>query len=152
MKRVILLFCLASLIFVIPLINSNDTITLEANFVGYAERLSIDVPEEFSSIDFGEVSKSNPWAQTDKMHINNTGNRDATVEIELDSSAPDVFNYLYLKPYGGQWVSFDEFTINISKYSSKTIYLALNLTDFQGNLSSNNLSLSTHITFIGMAA
>jgi len=142
------------MIFSLSLVNSDDIMVVEANFQGYAERISIEVPDYLY---LGEVTRDNPVSEEINIKVNDTGNIDAMVIPTLSSDSPEVFNYLYFRKYqtsNGTNViptRIGSFEVNVSKHSSTSFYMSLNLTDFNGTLNSDNLNLNSSVQFLGIA-
>lgn len=161
LKKAEVIVLLVSLIFLAGLvfIKADDNMIVEANFVGYGEEniISIEVPDY---IDLGNVSKDRPISSEEpNIRINNTGALNIIVTPQLISGSKEVFNYTYFRKYISssnetlnQFHKIGEYSTNVNKNSHTTFYISLNLTDFKGNLSSNNINLNTTIKFVGMAA
>lgn len=161
LKKAEVIVLLVSLIFLAGLvfIKADDNTVIEANFLGYGEEIiSIQVPDH---INLGEVNKDDPLSSEKIIRINNTGTRNLRIIPELAFNSPEVFNYTYFRKQkttstnDSSLTAFHkigEYNINISKDDYETFYISLNLTDFKGNLSSNNINLNTTIKFVGMAA
>jgi len=141
-------------LFSLSLVNSDDIMLVEANFQGYAERISIEVPDYLY---LGEITKENPISEEISIKINNTGNIDVVVILVLPTGSPEVFNYLYFRKYktsNGINVIPDRigsYEVNVSSKSTTNFYMSLNLTDFNGTLNSNNININSSVQFFGIA-
>ena len=125
---------------------------VEANFIGYGEPvapiISIEVPD---SISIGEVTKSDPVSEK-KFSINNTGNVDVVITTEIDENASEVFDYLFLRKYrSSARFNISDFEGEVPDGEEKKFYVGVNMTNFNGTLSSNDLVLNTTIKFTAMA-
>lgn len=136
------------------LISADDEMTVEAEFINYGNQfISIEVPDYIS---LGEVSKDDPFSDEKNISISNTGTINAIVTPELASGSHAVFNYTYFREHKTQngtafpFEHIEDFSINVEGGDHKTFYMSMNLTGFNGTLSSNNINLSTTIRFTAM--
>ncbi len=160
LKRGILIVFLAALILSIGFvfISADDEMTVEAKFVGYGTQfIGIEVPDYIS---LGEVNKDDPFSDEKNIRINNTGTINVKVTPELASGSPAVFDYTYFRkqktsttdPSLNVSHKIGEYNIDINADNYETFYMRLDLTDFTGTLSSNNINLSATIKFTAMAS
>lgn len=129
----------------------DQSMTVEANFIGYGTQfISIEVPDYIS---LGEVSKGDPSVESSKFYINNTGTIDVKITANISENSSEVFNGIYLRKYSNTTqIKINDFETEILNGVGKMFYVGINMTNFNGTLSSNNLNLSATIKFTAMAS
>lgn len=157
-KRGALIILSAIFIFTLGLIfvNANNEMTVEANFVGYeAPMVRVNVPDYIS---LGPITPNEPFDETSAFKINNTGRANINVTPMLSTGHEAIFDYLAFrtqKTLNGTAViptPIEEFDLSITHGANSTVYMSINLTDFTGTLSSNNITLNSVITFTAVEA
>ncbi len=153
LKRGILIVFLAALILSIGFIfiSADNEMIVEANFVGYGTQfISIIVPDY---IYLGEVSKGDPSVESSKFYINNTGTIDVKITANISGNVSEVFNYLHLRKFGNSTqIKINDFETEIFSDDDKSFYVGINMTNFNGTLSSNDINLNATIKFTAMAS
>jgi len=145
---------------------TNDTMTVEANILGFGNEseipeVGIEVPDY---VFLGNVSRNDPLSDEKKIVINNTGKTNIIVTPRLRDEDEEIFQWLYFRtrmsssnaslniPY-----KIGDYSIVIKKPSSgKTkndeyIYMRLNLTEFEGNLREDLIGYQKEIIFFAMS-
>lgn len=151
-RGIVIIFLIGIILLGLFFIRAQNEMIVSANFVGYGPEtiISIQVPDY---IDLGNISRDNPWNESEKFRVNNTGNIDFNITISISENSSKVFDYLYIKKYGDSTrKNISDFEITIPKKDDRTIYVGINLTNFNGTLPSNNIHLNATIRFVGMAA
>jgi hypothetical protein len=141
-------------------VQAENGMVVEANFIDFGEEtITVEVPDYIS---LGEVSKDDPVSSLEpKIRINNTGNMKVLITPELATGSSPAFNYLFFRKQkttstnDTSLTAFHQigtYNVNIDRGDYETFYISLNLTDFDGVLSSDNLNLSTTVKFTAMAS
>lgn len=136
-------------------INAQNEMTVEANFQGYGQEISMIVPDY---INLGSFDTNNLWNETERLYINNTGGYKIEVTPELSEASPEIFNNLYFRKYtssGNESLNIPRaignYSTIINAYSKSQFYMSLNLTDFNGTLPSDNININATIKFTATA-
>ncbi len=155
MKGLILILSALVFIFVFSVsVNANDTTTVEAHFQGYGQEISMEVPDY---INLGNFDKNNLWNETSKVYVNNTGGYTISVTPELSEDSPGVFENLgFRESKTKNGIAVDptiigDYTFNITKNNRKGFYMSLNITDFNGTLPSDDITLNAKVKFVATA-
>jgi hypothetical protein len=158
------LFILISEAYVLADSDSNNTMTVSANIIGFRnnpvyEGVGIEVPD---LINLGTVTNSSPVSSETIIHINNTGTVDITVTPQLADENDGIFSYLFFRKQKStttndssliQFHRIGDYSLNISKPSSGstvktgTCYMSLNLTDFDGPITKDLMNYTGQVIF-----
>lgn len=152
-KLMILLLCLILVNSASALVydesEDDDVMLVDADVL--ASTVGIDVP---STVEFGEIAKGYMSDRQD-LDIENTGTTDITVIPALDENYSDeIFEYLsFQKTLSEDLAKIGSFEFEIERPNSvggtKTqgIYMYLDLTEFDGDISTDLIGHSTNVTF-----
>jgi hypothetical protein len=146
---------------------TNQSMIVEANIFGFGNEdevpeVGIEVPDY---IFLGNVSRDDPVSDEKTINLNNTGKINITVTPRLRSDDEEIFKWLYFRTMKSSTLhpelnihhKIGEYTTDIEKPSSgntkraKSIYMQLNLTDFEGNLREDIIGYQKEIIFFAMA-
>ena len=148
--------------------NTNETMVVEANIIGFANEsanvteVSIEVPDY---IFLGDVTPGDPVSEEVGIYINNTGKVNVRISPELKDSDEEIFKYLYFRKQQStstnntDLVTFKkigDYYLDISKpqagkrYRSGHCYMQLNLTDFDGDIKEDLVGHKADIVFLAM--
>ena len=173
MKRVLLLTLLFAIFLLIILfidikyinaqVGPNQTMSVGVNLIGFStntDEISIEVPDY---IDLGNVSKSDPISDEKRVNINNTGTKDIRITPILKDGEEEIFKWLFFRTQMSDKDGILNISHKIGDYSldlnkpstgkakrSDTIYMKLNLTDFDGVIHEDALDYRTQISFIAV--
>lgn len=139
--------------------NDTQVMTVEADVLaGPGQIVKIQVPDYLF---LGDVRKGEESNES-KVIINNTGNVDVIVKPELINPNDEIFENLQLRKRktGNSSTSYPigEFTINVTKPASEGgvndeyFYIRLDLTNYDGDIDSDQIGRQADIRFIAMAA
>lgn len=133
---------------------ADDVMVVEADVL--ETTTGIDVP---SSVEFGEITKGYISDQQD-VNIENTGTTDITVIPELDEGyTGEIFEYISFKRVlADDLTKIGSFEFEIEKPSNiggtrtQGIYMYLDLTEFEDDISSDLMEHNTNVTFWAIPA
>jgi len=148
--------------------DDNNVMTVEVNLVGFdagaGDYVSIEVPEY---IYLGSVNSSKSMFNETKVYMNNTGNLSITITPMVLTDSKGIMNYLSFREtrthtvngssQDTPFIKIGDFNFNVAKPTplgskkSKYFYMSLNLTDFDGSVSGENVNYSGQIKFLAMS-
>jgi len=140
-------------------INSNDTMVVEVDLVGFTSFVGIQVPNQVS---LGNLSKSSMKTKEIEVDINNTGNVDVIITPVLKENSHEIFNYLYfrfqktvnktnIKPEKiGNWSMNVEKPDEGDEYKQDSFYMQLDLNEYDNKIREDMMNQKAEIIFYAM--
>jgi hypothetical protein len=149
---VILISCASALVYDDS--KADDVMVVKADVL--ASTVGIDVP---SNVELGEIAKGYMSERQD-IDVKNTGTTDIVVIPSLDEGYnQSIFGYLsFQKTLSEDLKKIGSFEFDIEKPNSvgstrtEGIYMYLDLTDFEGEISDDLIGHSTNVTFWAIPA
>lgn len=155
-RLILLLFAIFAFSF---FVSANNIMTVEADIYKFPDMVSINVPDYFY-IGNATVGFQTDPSSKDKIYINNTGTKNATVSIQLLSPNDIISRNLFFTrrlsgvDYG--YFRANEFTLDIpwsgevGKSESDYFYMKLDLRN-ESNIQSDLIGHTTDVKFIAVA-
>ncbi|MEJ2267828.1 MAG: hypothetical protein P8X70_02005 [Nanoarchaeota archaeon] len=139
------------------LVSADEFMNVEARFEGFgAETIQINVPDY---IFLGNITLQDPSYETKygDVYVENTGTEDVIVTPELLPNAEEVFEYISFRNHKTEnetdvpFTGINDWNISVDSQETEKFYISLDLSDFEGTLESDEVTLNTTIKFVAMA-
>ena len=162
-----LIICIYILVQNVLADDSNDTMTVSANILGFHNQGSLEGVgiQVTDYIDLGNVTNKTLLSAEKKIYINNTGSVNITVTPQLEDPNEGIFSFLYFRlrmsssdTSKNKYSRIGDFNIYIdkpssgSKVKSEYCYMRLNLTEFDGPLTEDLYDHRANVIFYAMPA